>query len=245
MFAKLYSDATITKLKKVPQIVWYVLYGLSSMFASLYLLKEMGQDYIALANQLISGMSPAGLLILFYPMLFVVEIIIFEIIAYFVNILMLRRFPELSRSDFVFKLRLTEILVYVAVGIMSLLFFALPAAAEIGSAVINALIQAFMLGMFLNELTKNYARVPYKAYKYPASLYVGINLALNTMSLVILFTFSDTKVMEYVAAAIRVALYLLIAVFAYTQYNKLKKLPMKNDEITIIKDEKVFKDFDF
>lgn len=245
MFAKLYSDASIAKLKKAPQIVWYIFYGLSSMFASLYLLKEMGQDYIEIANQLVSGMSPAGLLILFYPIFFVTEIVVFEIIAYFAHILMLRRFPELSQSDFVFKLRLTEIIVYVAIGIVSLLYIAFPVIAGTGSAVINSLFQAFMLGVFLYELTKNHARVPHKAYKYLATLYIGINLALNTMLLVILFTYSDTTVMEYVDAAIKVGLYLLIAAFAYIQYKKLTKLPMKNSDITIQKDDKVFKDFGF
>lgn len=245
MFVKLYSDTTITKLKKVPQLLWYLFYGLSSMFASVFFLKQQGLDYIELANGLVSGMSASWMLIFFYPTLFIVNIVIFEIIAYFVNIVMLRRFPELAQSDFVFKLRLTEIIVLIAVGIISLIFFALPVIANTGSVVINSLFQAFMLGIFLYELTKEHARVPHNVYKYLATLYIGINLVLNTVSLVVLFTFPDTTVREYIDAAIKVGLYLLIAAFAYMQYKKLKQLPMKNDDITPPKDDKVFKDFGF
>ncbi|MDD4316377.1 MAG: hypothetical protein PHC84_04390 [Clostridia bacterium] len=245
MFAKLYSETTITKLKKIPLIFWYLFYGIAVMFASVYTLKEIGQDYIALLNEFITGFNTGRLLILFYPTLFVTEIIVFEIIAYFANTLLVRRFPEVAHSDFVFKLRLTEIIVFFAVGALSLLFFAFPVISSTGSVVLNSLFQAFFLGIFLYELTKNYARTPHAAYKYIASLYVGINLVLNVLMLTMLFTYQDTTVMEYVDAGIKVGLYLFIAFMAYLQYGKLKKLPPKDGGTMVLKDETVFKDFGF
>lgn len=245
MFTKLYSDSTIAKLKKIPQLVWYLFYGISTMFAELFMLKAMGEDSIAIVNELVTGVKASSFLILYYPTLLVVQVVVFEIIAYFANTLMIRRFPEIANSDFVFKLRLTLIIALLAIGLLSLPFFAYPPMADIGSAVITVAIKVFMLGMFLFELSKMFARKPHLAYKYLATLYIGINLALSILPLVMLFTYENTAPMEYVYFAIKVGLYLLATVFAYFQYNKLKSLPPKDDDITIIRDDKVFKDFGF
>lgn len=244
MLTRLYSDGVIAKLKKIPQIVWYLFYGLASLFASAYLLKQVGLDYVEIARQLGLAVAPERLLILFYPMLFVADIVIFEILAYFAHMILIKRFPEMSMSDFVFKLRLTQIIALAAIGVLSLLFFAFPSISSIGATVLNTLIQGVMLGFFLFELSKSYARTPHAAYKYLASIYIGINMIWGAFTLAMLFT-SIAQTMDYVDAGIKLALYLPIILLAYVQHKALKKLPPRESKAEPVKDDTVYKDFGF
>ncbi len=255
MFEKLYSEETISKLKKIPLIVWYLFFGMASAFASLYALYMTGPEYISAANEIFSqhfaNANMKGFLVMVYIMTIILDIVIFEIIAYFAYSILSRRFvTDLPMRDFVFRLRITMIIGYVIIGIVASIYFFLPSIQLITTAVVNTAVQNVLLAFFLFTICKNYIStgLSHKAYSYMARLYLTILIVFNLVNLVSLFMLDDSPtLMEYISFIIRLVLNLATILLAYYQYNKLKSIPPPDN--TKIEqppeDDVIFKDFDF
>lgn len=250
MFEKLYSNETISKLKKMPIIVWYLLFGVASFFSSIYSVTSMGQEFITAFSEMFSGVNARRLLIVYYPLTFILDVIIFEVIAYLVYSLIAKRFfLQLSQDDFVFRLRLTMIIINVIIGLVSLIFFIVPEAQLLTNAIVTPFAQAFFLAFFFFEICKNFVPLSFahKVYLYIARIYLVVFIAINAINLITLFTLEGVKAMEYLAAGARLLVYSLMFFLVYYHYNKLKSIPPKEppkDEQEK-PDETVFKDFGF
>lgn len=252
MFSKIFSEKTMTTLKKVPIFVWYIIFGIASLFSAIYGLKEIGVDYIEVFSEKLPDVSAEKFLLILYPMMFVLYIVIFEIIAHLVYNLMYRRFLlTITQSDFVLKMRLMIIMSNLCIGIISLVFFLLPQIAMVTSAIVNPFFLILFLGFFLYEICSK--SVPNNngalAYTYVARLYLGIMITLSIFNVVMLFTIEGVVFMEYLASTIKVILLVAMSGFAYLQYNKLKNLPKDPPQSggSVIEevDNTVFKDFGF
>ncbi|MFW5779974.1 MAG: hypothetical protein ACOCWI_00795 [Bacillota bacterium] len=249
LYNKIFTDKLIEKLKKVPVIIWYIIFGLSSLFASAYALQLTGNEIATMVREMFPGMNVLAILIISYPILMLFEIVIFEFIAYLVYTILFNRFLiRISQFDFVFRLRLVMIAAYLIIGIVSMVYFIFPQAYSIGSAVINVVVTTLLLGMFLYAACKDY--IPNNnqadAYKYVARLYLGIYLALSVFSFVMLFAFDDSVLMEYLEYGLRVLALTIISLLAYFQYLKLKQIPPEEPKKEKEKsDESVYKDFGF
>lgn len=250
MFEKLYSENLIAKLKKIPVFVWYLFFGIASSFASLYALINLGPEYLNLFAEQLPELNTQRFLYIFYPATFILDIVIFELVAYLIYSLIAKRFfVEISQFDFVFRLRLTMIILYFIIGLVSLIYFAFPQAQMLMSSILNPAVQSVFLAFFMYEICKNYVRsgVAHKAFLYIARFYLTIVIVFNIINLVSLFTVDNSTVMEYVSYSARLAVYLLASLLAYVLYKKLKSIPPKDEDNNIIKEEEqvVFKDFGF
>lgn len=257
MLTKLFSDNLIIKFKKIPVFVWYLIFGLTSFFATLYTTLDMSGSYKAMFEELYPHLNSGQFLYIFIPMVIVIDIVIFEFLAYLVYSIMSRRFLiKISQFDFVFKLRLTMILGYIIVGLISLVYFVLPEnivsqVATIGTSVINPFFQTLFLGMFIYIICKECLpkKVSFVAYSYIARFYLTIFIAMNIFNFALLFTVETTTLIQYIAAVARLIVYFGMIILAYIHYQKLKNLPPddknKESEKENEEDKVVFKDFGF
>lgn len=251
MFSKIFSEKTMLKLKKVPLFVWYLIFGIMSMFTSLYGLKEIGTDYVEILTEMLPGLNVGRVLFLFYPMMFIMDIVIFEIIAYFAfNVISKRYVLNIPRNEFALKLRIMIIMSNLVIGIVSLVYFLLPQIIFISTAIVNTFVQTFVLGIFLYEICSHNIKnnKGHDAYMYIARLYLGIMLVFNILNIISLFTLENVPFIEYIASVIKIVIILIMSGIAYMQYTKLKNLPKdppSDGGVTKEIDNTVFKDFGF
>ncbi len=256
MFEKLYSKEIIKKLKKVPIFIWYIIFGLSATLASIYSLVISNPETIQILSDMfaeqITNINVKYILYLSYPITIIIEIIIFEVIAYLVySIIAKRFFIELSQQDFIFRLRITMIIINTIIGLVSLIYFVLPITANrIITAVLNTSVQNFLLAMFLYAVCKGFIRsgITHKAYLYMARLYLIIVISFTVVNLISIFAQDVIDKVEYVSFIIRLVINVATIVLAHYHYNKLKKIPPKKTEPTEKQskdDDVVFRDFKF
>ena len=77
---------------------------------------------------------------------------------------------------------------------------------------------------------------------------MGINIVMSLISFSMLFAFDDSLLVEYLQYGIRLFILMLLSVWAYFQYLKLRKLPPeepKIDDKQEKRDDTVYKDFGF
>lgn len=254
MFDKLYSEEVVSKLKKIPLFVWYLFFGLSSAFASLYALYIAGPEYIKVFNELFTEYFANANMKAFIGMVYfltvVFDVIIFEVIGYFVYSIIVKRFLiEVSMRDFVFRLRMTMIIAYLIIGIISVIYFFLPSIQLITTAILNTSVQNVLLTFFFFEICRKFiaSGLAHKAYLYVAKLYLTIAIVFSLVNLFSLFILDENvSVVEYIAFIIRLVVNLATILLVNYHYNKLKSIPPPENMIEQApEDDIVFKDFDF
>jgi hypothetical protein len=250
LYNKIFSDKLIEKLKKIPVFVWYIIFGLSSLFASAYALKATSNEVVTMVKEMVPEINVNAVLIMSYPMLMLIEIVIFEFIAYLVYSVFYRFRIKMTQYDFIFRLRLILICAYLIIRLLSLIYFAFPQAAPIGSAIINVSVTTILLGFLTFAICKDFIpnNKQAEAYKFIARIYLGINIVMSLISFSMLFAFDDSLLVEYLQYGIRLFILMLLSVWAYFQYLKLRKLPPeepKIDDKQEKRDDNVYKDFGF
>ena len=132
-----------------------IFYGIASVFTSLYDLVNLRSDLVDFFNEFAPHLNSLRMLSLAYPLSVLIYIAVFELVAYLVYQLLAGRFfMDINQRNFIFRLRVTMIMANAAIGIVSLLYFALPQARLIMSSVVNPLARSFLLIMFMYEVSK-------------------------------------------------------------------------------------------
>ncbi|HHT84076.1 MAG: hypothetical protein ACOYEC_02740 [Christensenellales bacterium] len=251
MFNKLYSDKTTNKLQKIPVWAWMIFYGIASVFTSLYDLVNLRSDLVDFFNEFAPHLNSLRMLSLAYPLSVLIDIAVFELVAYLVYQLLAGRFfMDINQRNFIFRLRVTMIMANAAIGIVSLLYFALPQARLIMSSVVNPLARSFLLIMFMYEVSKQKIRpgIAHKAYLFATKYYLLFNIVINAIGLISLYLYEDVQISQYIAYACTIAVYALMGILVWKQYDILKKLPPEEQppqKDQPQQDDIIFKDFGF
>lgn len=253
---KLLSDGFIAGLKKIPIPVWYLFFALSAMFSDLYSLVFQGKETLAALATMFTDMPEVNfsrVLWIYYPLLAVIEVVIFELIVWAAySILYRRSFITLSLNEFAFRTRFLMIIANVVSGLFALIYFALPEASSIISNTVSPLTSGLLLIFMLQYMVSVYV-VPTlrkKSFLYMARLYLGISLAFAVFFFINSFIYEEVPVLDIIGGALGVVSVLILVLVAYLAY---KKIPLdggnnKDDDVFKVvfvePEEKVFRDFD-
>ncbi len=247
----------MNKLKKIPTSVWLIIEFFALIFRELYstiataYTAEEAAEFNAMYAEMGFTINVAPLtLTIFDCVIFgLISLLIFEVISSIFYALLLRRgLMQVNREEFKFSLRLYHIFAALVIGVISMIYFAIPMTyvAYISGAIgftLNATSVVLCAWQFSKEWFAPKRRA--YGYKYCWMLYFVVSGVLYVGSMVglLLVGYAVTEMIAEIVLAVNVV---LVAPLALLPYFSLKKL----DETTVLtqaqaeqqEEEEIFRD---
>lgn len=260
----LFNDKVISKVKKVPEIVWIMLFAITLFVSNAF---NLISDCKIFANEMVKMYSEAGVSVKYSGitvMLIIGSIfiyaLIFELLARWICRTLIRRFRlNVDNKEFVLRLRLIIGLSNMIIGLINLISLISADAYYIVSSALNFPIVFFMLIWFYSDFRKNCVPSSYQAklFNYVAKYVFGIYIIVSAYFYISQMFILDTTLssVEIVSLSLDLGMKLIMAVVAYFYSKFLKKHESALEEPIFInfqdpfnpeekEDDKIFKDFD-
>ncbi len=229
------------KLKKLPTALWLLIEFLALIIRELYFTiadaytleeaAEFNASYLELGFDI--NVAPLTLTIFDCIIFAAVSLLIFEVISSVFYALLIRRgIVQVKREEFKFSLRIYHILAAVVIGVLSMIYFALPEEyVNYISGALSFTINATAMILCAWMYSKQWFALKRRAYGYRycwamyfivcAVMYIGSMVGL------LLVGFSVKEIIAEIVLSVNV---IIVAPLGLLPYFSLKKL----DEITVV-----------
>ncbi len=245
------------KLKKLPTAVWLLIEYVALILRELYLTittaytAEEAAEFNAIYNEMgfAINIAPVTLTIVDCIVLGLVSMLIFEVITSIFYALLLRRgLVQVNREEFKFSLRIYHIMAAIAIGIVSMIYFAIPDAyVAYMSEAIGFTINTAAVVVCAWKYSKDWFAPKRTAigYRYCWMMYFIVSgvLYLGSMVGLLILGYLVKDIIAEIVLAVNVV---ILAPLALLPYFSLKKI----DETTVLtqteaaqqQDEEIFRD---
>ena len=256
----LFQDSVVSKLKKIPTFVWFLLLVAAEFAASAYVTLN-NADYMA--NEYAQVLADSG--VTFSATVFTVVFCVFTplIQAALCELLMrvayavVRRFAiGADKIDFCFRIRLVVILADLILGLIGILYFFFPVVTDVMTAVFECSVLGLLLAWFYEDFRARFVprKLHARAFSFVSKIYLGIYLAIGVLNLLysLVFYLDQLTALDLTAIIVSPSVVLLLGGLAFLNYVRLKKISSEPDDELHIddneekpKDDTIFKDFGF
>lgn len=232
-------DAIITKLSKLPSVIWALAVGLSYMFASLYSLATTTDQMIESVNEYMSKMAVEftgfmnNLEWFFYIETAIIGLVIFEvIIAILYRYLFNRRYISANMPKFKTTARIFYSAANVVVGLFSLISFALPVFEVYNTQIISIFVYttAYLAVYLVIKPTIINPKYVGTAFMKLFSFYFLLEGVVAGLNLILAATQQPGDIHTTIATAAALAVLATLGALIY----KFVALPLKKEELGYI-----------